>query len=120
MTTPHPEAVAEALKKSNDWRKLDEVFPTKDDEWREAYDLINTLTAALRLSMGREERLRGALKRYISEDACVLFINWMNMINRRAKDAGPKPDNCGECDFCIGTATLSEVAEGAENEGRTL
>lgn len=46
MNTPHPEAVSEALK----WAKVQD--PGENGH-------IGTLAAALRLSMGREERLRG-------------------------------------------------------------
>ena len=63
MTPPTPTeaAILEALKKASDWKKLDEVFPTKDAEWREAYDLISTLEAAYRAAMAeRDEALTSA------------------------------------------------------------
>ena len=60
--------VGEALKKASDWKKLDSVFPTKDDEWREAYDLIDTLDSEVRRLQAANERLGGALghcKKYL-------------------------------------------------------
>ena len=63
------------------------------------YPMFKRVAAALRLSMGREERLRGALLAIVNDD----------------ESCG---DSCATRMQRVAKAALSEVAEGAENEGR--